>query len=57
MLIYLIKVVFTSLFLSRLVCYSLNLADKHGITLFLTYIPIHLIVEADYISWRHLLPD
>ena len=47
-------------FLSRLVCWILSLTDKHGITLFPTYIPTHLNVDADYLSWDaewHLLPQ
>ena len=34
-----------SLFLCRLACCILNLADKHGITLIPTYIHTHLNVE------------
>ena len=51
-----------SLFLSRLVCHILNLADKHGITPTAAYMPTQLIVEADYLppgqlvaKW-HLVP-
>ena len=46
-----------SLFLSRLACWILSLADKHGITLIPAYIPTHLNVEADYLSWDQLLPE
>ena len=51
-----------SLFLYRLACYILNLANKCGITLIPTYIHTHLNVEAIYLFWerwvpeRHLLP-
>ena len=44
-------------FLSRLACWILSLTDKHGITLLPTYIPTHLNVEADYLSWDWLLPE
>ena len=50
-------------FLSRLACQILSLTDKHGITLLPTYIPTHLNVEADFLSWDqmllewHLLPQ
>ena len=42
-------------FLSRLNCCILNLADKHGITLILAYIPTHLNVEVFYHGegWLH----
>ena len=49
--------------LSRLACQILILTDKHGITLIPAYIPTHLSVEADYLSWDwmllewHLLPQ
>ena len=39
-----------SLFLSRLACQILSMTNKHGITL-PAYIPTHLNVEADYLSW------
>ena len=42
-------------FLSRLACQILSLTDKHGITLLPAYIPTHLNVEADYLSWDCLL--
>ena len=42
-------------FLSRLACQILSLTDKHGITLLPAYIPTHLNVEADYLSWDQLL--
>ena len=42
-------------FLSRLVCQILSLTDKHSITLFPAYIPTHLNVEADYLSWGQML--
>ena len=45
------------LFLCRLVCYILNLAKKHGITLIPAYIPTHLSVEADYLLWGRLAPE
>ena len=38
-----------SLFLSRLACNILNLANKDGITLNPTYIPTHLNLEADFL--------
>ena len=44
-------------FLSRLACWILSLTDKHGITLIAAYIPTHLNVEADYLSWDQLLPE
>ena len=50
-------------FLSRLACQILSLTDKHGITLLPAYIPTHLNVEADFLSWDwmllewHLLPQ
>ena len=50
-------------FLSRLACGILSLTDKHGITLLPAYIPTHLKVEADFLSWDwlllewHLLPQ
>ena len=43
--------------LSRLACQILSLTDKHGITLIPAYIPTHLNVEADYLSWDWLLPE
>ena len=42
-------------FLSRLACWILSLTDKHGITLLPAYIPTHLHVEADYLSWDQLI--
>ena len=44
-------------FLSRLACQILSLTDKHGITLLPAYIPTHLNVEADFLSWDWLLPE
>ena len=44
-------------FLSRLACRILSLTDKHGITLLAAYIPTHLNVEADYLSWDQMLPE
>ena len=44
-------------FLSRLACQILSLMNKHGITLLPAYIPTHLNVEADYLSWGWLLPE
>ena len=44
-------------FLSRLACQILSLTDKHGITLLPAYIPTHLNVEADHLSWDWLLPE
>ena len=38
-------------FLSRLTCQILSLTDRHSITLLPVYIPTHLNVEADYLSW------
>ena len=46
-----------SLFLSRLACWILNLTDTHSITLIPAYIPIHLNVEADCLSWGQLLQE
>ena len=42
-------------FLSRLACQILSLTDKHGITLLPAYIPMHLNVEADYLSQDQML--
>ena len=42
-------------FLSRLTCWILSLTDKHGITLLPAYIPTHLSVKADFLSWDRLL--
>ena len=50
----------TSLFLSRVACCILNLADKHvkhGVTLIPIYIPTHLNVEAKYPSQGWLIPE
>ena len=44
-------------FLSRLACQTLSLTDKHGITLLPAYIPTHLNLKADYLSWDQLLPE
>ena len=44
-------------FLSRLACRILSLTNKHGITLLPAYIPTHLNVEADFLSWDWLLPE
>ena len=44
-------------FLSRLACQILSLTDKHGITLLPAYIPTHLNVEADFLSWNQLLQE
>ena len=44
-------------FLSRLACQILSLTNKHGITLIPAYIPTHLNVEADYLSWDQMLPE
>ena len=44
-----------SSFLSRLACQILSLTNKHGITLLLAYIPTHLNVKADFLSWGQLL--
>ena len=44
-------------FLSRLACQIQSLTDKHGITLLPAYIPTHLNVEADYLSWDELLSE
>ena len=38
-------------FLSRLAWWILSLTNKNGITLILAYIPTHLNVEANYLSW------
>ena len=45
-----------SSFLSRLACWILSLADKYSITLIPIYIPTHLNVEANYLSWGRLHP-
>ena len=42
-------------FLSRLACQILSLTEKHSITFFPAYIPTHLNVEANYLSWGQLL--
>ena len=42
-------------FLSRLACWILSLTNKHGITLLPAYIPIHLNMDADFLSWDQLL--
>ena len=44
-------------FLSRLACWILSLTNKHGITLLPAYIPTHLNVEADFLSWDWMLPE
>ena len=44
-------------FLSRLGCQILSLTIKHGITLIPIYIPTHLNVKADYLSWVWMLPE
>ena len=44
-------------FPSRLACQILSLTDKHGITLLPAYIPTHLNVEADFLSWDRWLPE
>ena len=44
-------------FLSRLACWILSLTAKHGITLIPAYIPTHLNVEANYLSWDQMLPE
>ena len=44
-------------FLFRLACQILSLTNKHGITLLPSYIPTHLNVEADYLSWDQMLPE
>ena len=49
-------------FLSRLTCQTLSVSNMHSITPFPAYIPTHLNVEANYLSWgqlfleRHLFP-
>ena len=43
------------LLLSRLVCSILNMANKHGITLFPAYIHTHVNVDPDYLFWRRLV--
>ena len=45
-----------SVFLSRITSSILNLANKHGIIL-PAYIPTHLNVEADYLSWEGLVSE
>ena len=44
-------------FLSRLFCQIFSLTDKHGITFIPAYIPTHLNVEANYLSWDQMLPE
>ena len=46
-----------SLFLSRLACCILNLADKHSITLIQAYTHTLLNVETDYLSQEWLVPE
>ena len=46
-----------SLFLSKLACCILHLADMQGITLIPVYIHTHLGVEADWISWWKLVQE
>ena len=45
-----------SLFLSRLACHILNLANMPSITFIPVYIPTHLNVEANYLSLDQLVP-
>ena len=42
-------------FHSRLACKILRLTDKHSIIFIPSYIPSHLNVEADFLSWGQLL--
>ena len=44
-------------FLSKLACHILGLTNKHGITLIPAYIPTHLNMEANYLSWDQMLPE
>ena len=44
-------------FLFRLACWILSLTNKHGITLLPAYIPTHLNVEVDFLSWDRMLPE
>ena len=44
-------------FLSRLACQILSLSGKHSITLIPAYIPTHLGMEANYLSWDWMLPE
>ena len=44
-------------FLSMLACWILSLSDKYSITLIPAYIPIHLNVEANYLSQDQMLPE
>ena len=46
-----------SSFVSSLACWILSLTNKHGITLIPAYIPTHLNVEANYLSWDLMLPE
>ena len=46
-----------SLSLFRLPCHSLNVANKHGITLIAACITTHLSVETDNLSWMRFLPE
>ena len=45
------------LFLYRLAWHILNVGSKCGITLIPAYIPTHLSVEADCLSWWRLIPE
>ena len=46
-----------SIFLSRLVCHILNMANKHCITLVPAYITTHLNVVEEYLVWGKLVPE
>ena len=46
-----------SLHFSRLACFILNLAKKHGITVIPAYIPIHLNVGASFPLLGSLVPE
>ena len=46
-----------SLFLLKLACHILSLADKFGITVIPAYILTYLNVEADYLSQGRLVQD
>ena len=46
-----------SFFLSRLVCCILDVANKHGITLYCSMHTYHLSVETNYLSCSQLNPE
>ena len=44
-------------FLSRLACHILHMTDKCGFSLIPPYIPTHLNMGANYLSWGKLVPE